>query len=204
MPQKRRDLAVADRFGRNLRRVRRREDLSQEELGERAGLHRTEVGKLEKGKRVPRIDTLIRLAGAMAVPPGELLDGIDWVPVPKAVGSFPFGSMPSRRARFKGKGRHAAAEPKPIRRISVHAGGPISSLGPLLRNGRNPALVRHIGRCPCRTVISGRLICPRPDLADRPDPDRQGRGVWILHGHTVCGVVGAPDSLTIRLHPHSP
>lgn len=106
MPQKRRNRAVAERFGENLRRVRRREGLSQEELGVRASLHRTEVGKLEKGERVPRIDTLIRLAGAMAAPPGELLDGIDWVPVPAAVGSFAFGSSsipPSRRPSDRGR-----------------------------------------------------------------------------------------------------
>ena len=96
MPQRKSDLGVAERFGRNLRRVRRREDLSQERLGKRAGLHRTEIGLLEKGERVCRIDTLIRLAGAMAVPPGELLDGIFWVPRPETSGAFAFGGGPSR------------------------------------------------------------------------------------------------------------
>jgi transcriptional regulator with XRE-family HTH domain len=101
MPQRKRDPAVAGRFGRNLRRIRRREDLSQEQLGRRAALHRTEIGKLEHGERVCRIDTLIRLAGAMAVPPGELLDGIDWVPAPETTGTFVLGSgaasTPGRR-----------------------------------------------------------------------------------------------------------
>jgi len=92
MPQRSRDPAVAERFGRNLRRVRRREGLSQEELAVRASLHRTEVGKLENGERLPRIDTLVRLADSMVVPPGELLDGIHWVPVPERVGAFAFGS----------------------------------------------------------------------------------------------------------------
>jgi|GEM_PF-322873 len=99
MPRKTRDHAVAERFGRNLMHVRRREGLFQEELAVRASLHRTEIGKLENGERVPRIDTLIRLAGSMAVPPGELLDGIDWVPVPEAVGAFSFGVRTSPRAR---------------------------------------------------------------------------------------------------------
>lgn len=93
MPQKRRDPAVAGRFGENLRRVRRREDLTQEEVARRAGLHRTEIGRLENGERVPRIDTLVRLADSMVVPPGELLDGISWVPAPEVVGAFAFGSM---------------------------------------------------------------------------------------------------------------
>jgi transcriptional regulator with XRE-family HTH domain len=65
-----RSSAVAERFGANLRRVCRREGLSQEGLAVRASLHRTEVGVLERGSRASRIDTLIRLASAMAVPPG--------------------------------------------------------------------------------------------------------------------------------------
>lgn len=89
---------VAGRFGQNLRRVRRREGLSQEQLAVRASLHRTEIGRLEGGERVCRIDTLIRLAGAMAIPPGELLGGIDWVPGPELDGAFVLGSAPPPRA----------------------------------------------------------------------------------------------------------
>jgi transcriptional regulator with XRE-family HTH domain len=80
--------AVADRLGENLRRVRRREGLSQEQTAVRASLHRTEIGLLEHGERVCRIDTLIRLAGAMGVAPGELLDGIGWIPGPETEGTF--------------------------------------------------------------------------------------------------------------------
>jgi transcriptional regulator with XRE-family HTH domain len=90
--------AVAERFGDNLRRVRRREGLSQEELAVRASLHRTEIGKLENTERVPRIDTLIQLAGAMAVAPAELLDGIYWVPGPKPEGTFTFSRGPRARS----------------------------------------------------------------------------------------------------------
>jgi transcriptional regulator with XRE-family HTH domain len=71
---------VAHRFGENLRRSRRRAGISQEELGMRSSLHRTEIGLLERGSRVPRIDTLIKIASALAIPPGDLLDGIDWTP----------------------------------------------------------------------------------------------------------------------------
>ncbi|MBS1894721.1 MAG: helix-turn-helix transcriptional regulator [Actinobacteria bacterium] len=91
--------SVARRFGENLRRVRRREGLSQEELGRRASLHRTEIGKLENTERVCRIDTLIRLAGAMAVLPAELLDGIVWVPAPETEGAFTFNRRPFSNQR---------------------------------------------------------------------------------------------------------
>jgi transcriptional regulator with XRE-family HTH domain len=67
---------VADQFGRNLAYCRRRAKLSQEELAVRASLHRTAVGQLERGERVARVDTVVKLAGSLGVPPGELLDGM--------------------------------------------------------------------------------------------------------------------------------
>jgi transcriptional regulator with XRE-family HTH domain len=85
---------VAFRFGYNLRRCRVLAGLSQEELGERASLHRTEVGKLEKGERLARIDTVIRLAGAMAIRPEELIEGIHWTPAQARYGAFSFGTRP--------------------------------------------------------------------------------------------------------------
>jgi hypothetical protein len=51
---------------------------------------RTAVGLPERGERAPRIGTLIRLAGAMTIPPGELVDGIDWVQAPELLGAFTF------------------------------------------------------------------------------------------------------------------
>jgi transcriptional regulator with XRE-family HTH domain len=93
--------AVAERFGANLRRLRRREGLSQESLAARAALHRTEIGRLEKGERACRIDTLIRLAGAMAVPPGDLLDGMAWVPAPEPRGAFAFGTSSIKRGLIR-------------------------------------------------------------------------------------------------------
>jgi transcriptional regulator with XRE-family HTH domain len=71
---------VAAYFAANLRRVRKAADLSQEEVGFRSSLHRTEVGLLERGARVPRIDTVIKLAAALKVSPGRLLEGITWTP----------------------------------------------------------------------------------------------------------------------------
>lgn len=70
--------SLAARFGENLRRCRRRAGLSQEAVAIRASLHRTEIGLLERGERTPRIDTCIRLAGAVDVQPMALLDGIAW------------------------------------------------------------------------------------------------------------------------------
>lgn len=79
---------VARRFGQNLRRIRRRAGLSQEQLGVAAGLHRTEIGLLERGARVPRIDTLVKVAAALAIAPEELVAGIDWTPGAPEPGAF--------------------------------------------------------------------------------------------------------------------
>jgi transcriptional regulator with XRE-family HTH domain len=79
---------IATRFGENLTRCRRDAGLSQEELGVRASLHRTEIGLLERGERLPRIDTVIKLAGALSIPPAELIEGIDWAPGSTTSGAF--------------------------------------------------------------------------------------------------------------------
>ena len=62
--------------------------MSQEELGKLAALHRTEIGMLENGTRLARVDTLMKLAGALAVSPIELLEGIHWNPGNPSEGSF--------------------------------------------------------------------------------------------------------------------
>jgi transcriptional regulator with XRE-family HTH domain len=79
---------VAIQFGRNLFRCRRRAAMSQEELGSLASLHRTEIGMLEQGTRLARVDTLMKLAGALSISPVELLEGIHWVPAYSKEGSF--------------------------------------------------------------------------------------------------------------------
>jgi transcriptional regulator with XRE-family HTH domain len=73
----------------SLWRARRRVGYSQEELGGLACLHRTEVGMVESGERLPRIDTLMKLAGALEVRLEALVEGIEWLPPgPPAQGSF--------------------------------------------------------------------------------------------------------------------
>lgn len=79
---------IAARFGENLMLYRKRANISQEELGFRASLHRTEISQLERGVRLARIDTLVKLAGALSVPPGDLLKGMAWTPGGTRVGRF--------------------------------------------------------------------------------------------------------------------
>ena len=66
------------RFAENLVLLRGRAGLSQGRTAERAGLHLTEVSLLERGLRLPRLDTIVKLAGAIGVEPCELLAGMTW------------------------------------------------------------------------------------------------------------------------------
>jgi transcriptional regulator with XRE-family HTH domain len=90
---------VAASFGRNLARCRKRVGLSQEELAVRASLHRTAVGQLERGERVARVDTLIKLAGSLGIPPGKLLDGMGWEPGETRIGQFSSGDGDASETR---------------------------------------------------------------------------------------------------------
>ena len=67
-------------FGRNLRQIRRERGYSQEALAFRAEVHRTEISLLERGKRDPGVNMTLRLAGALGVDPGDLLEGAAFVP----------------------------------------------------------------------------------------------------------------------------
>jgi transcriptional regulator with XRE-family HTH domain len=80
----------AERFGANLVRERKRVGLSQEEVSERADLHRTEIGYLERGIRLPRLDTILKLAGGLEIQPCDLLDGMAWKAAAPISGRFEF------------------------------------------------------------------------------------------------------------------
>jgi transcriptional regulator with XRE-family HTH domain len=62
------------KLGPNLREARLNLELSQEQVAERSGVHATEVSRIEAGKRDPRVSTVERLAKAVKLRPGQLLE----------------------------------------------------------------------------------------------------------------------------------
>jgi len=82
------DPSLGQILGRNLRHERGRLGISQEELGFRAGLHRNQIGQIERGERSPRLHTIIKLAGGLGVSPCELLDGMSWIQPHVQTGGF--------------------------------------------------------------------------------------------------------------------
>jgi transcriptional regulator with XRE-family HTH domain len=61
-------------LGPNLREIRQKLGLTQEEVGERSGIPQGEISRIEHGERDPRVSTLVRLAKALEVSPGQLLE----------------------------------------------------------------------------------------------------------------------------------
>ncbi|MES2055530.1 MAG: helix-turn-helix transcriptional regulator [Pseudomonadota bacterium] len=68
------DAAILIAFGKRLRMVRVRLQISQEALAELADLDRTYISLLERGKRNPSLVCVASLAGALSVTVSELCD----------------------------------------------------------------------------------------------------------------------------------
>ncbi len=63
-------------FGHNVRRIRTDRNLSQEALAEKAGLHRTYVGSIERGERNISLNNIVTIAQALNTSIDELFRGI--------------------------------------------------------------------------------------------------------------------------------
>lgn len=64
-------------FGEHLRELREKRDLSQVRLSELSGLNRNYVGDVERGKRNPCLDNILKLADALNVNASELFRPFD-------------------------------------------------------------------------------------------------------------------------------
>ena len=68
---------IRKQLGRNVADIRRQRRWSQEELAFESGLHRTYISGIERGARNPTVTVLEKLAKALGVRPGELLNAVD-------------------------------------------------------------------------------------------------------------------------------
>ena len=65
-----------ERFGRNITLLRRRRGLSKAALARKADVSRDALYQVEAGFRTPHFDTVMALADALAVDPGDLFNGL--------------------------------------------------------------------------------------------------------------------------------
>ena len=73
MPEKNK---IAGEFGTVLRTYRLAKNMTQEQLSEQLGIVRSYICTLENGKRQPSLTMIFRLAAALGVKPGELMDAV--------------------------------------------------------------------------------------------------------------------------------
>lgn len=66
-------MAVAQAFGKLVRLERRARKISQEELAERAGLHRNAIGLIERAERSPSIESVFAIARGLGLTASQLL-----------------------------------------------------------------------------------------------------------------------------------
>ncbi len=63
-------------FGERVRARRLELGLSQEAAAVRCGIHWTQLGKVERGQRSLRLETIVKIAGGLDVDPGALVGGL--------------------------------------------------------------------------------------------------------------------------------
>jgi len=63
-------------FGARLRKLRKRFGHSQESFADRASVHRTYLGGLERGERNPTLTVMLRVARALRVSLSQLVRGV--------------------------------------------------------------------------------------------------------------------------------
>jgi len=65
-----------EQLGANLRRLRTAAGLSQMELSNRSGVDMAEISRLERGRKDPRLTTIVRVASGLDVDASDLVRGI--------------------------------------------------------------------------------------------------------------------------------
>ena len=84
-------------LGQRLRALRKQHGLSQERLGERAGLSGKFIGEVERGEKSISIDSLYRVAQALEIPLRDLTDVRERSSVPSEEAEKIFALVSNRR-----------------------------------------------------------------------------------------------------------
>lgn len=71
------DEEIGPRIGARIRELRLERELSVRELGRRAGLHRPNVFRVERGETEPKLSTIARCAAALEVSLAEILSALE-------------------------------------------------------------------------------------------------------------------------------
>jgi len=150
---------LAERFSANLVWFRHQAGLTQQELADRVGMNRVVLSALEQGRRLPRLDTILRLVAGLEVKSCDLVAWMWWDPATHE--HFDHPAEPTRGQE--------------VWDFDVPAGFRISPVGYESRE-RFKDRVRQRGEEPGHRAV---LELPRddaPKVAPRPRPD----AAWVL------------------------
>ena len=63
-----------EKFGDKVREERHKQNLSQEELASRAGVHRTYIGMIERAEKNITLENIEKIAKALDIPLGKIMN----------------------------------------------------------------------------------------------------------------------------------
>jgi transcriptional regulator with XRE-family HTH domain len=75
-------------FAANVQRAMAEAGLTAADVADRAELSLNHLNLILRGRRTVQLDTLVKLAGALDVPPERLLEGVEWVSDGRGGGAF--------------------------------------------------------------------------------------------------------------------
>lgn len=67
------EISILERFGKRIREIRLSKNFSQEELADRAGLHRTYIGMIERAEKNITLRNIEKIANALNIEIKELV-----------------------------------------------------------------------------------------------------------------------------------
>lgn len=68
--------AAAEEIGRRVRAARQQRKISLEDLGHLSEINWTTIGKIERGVSSPAVESIVRIADALDIDPGTLIEGL--------------------------------------------------------------------------------------------------------------------------------
>lgn len=66
--------SLAERFGNQVKKLRKKRDMSQHYLAKKSGLDLSTINEIENGSREPMLKTVWRMANALGVKMSEMFD----------------------------------------------------------------------------------------------------------------------------------
>ncbi|SJM50242.1 helix-turn-helix domain-containing protein [Gulosibacter sp. 10] len=85
--------------GKRISALRAERHISQQDLGELADIHFTNIGKIERGEVNPTLVTLLRIAVALEVDVGELIQGLSAEALPSKTHKITVSELIAARAK---------------------------------------------------------------------------------------------------------